>query len=325
LEFSLALFVTACPCGIGLAAPTALLVGSGVAAKLGVLARGGGEAFQEAAQVDLIVFDKTGTLTEGGEPRVTDAELVKNYAWPTGKPVSSTENTIAAIAYEIEGASSHPLAIALRNYCHKDSAASNLQVQASNIEETPGRGLRAHIDAVGCTAIIGNEAWMAEHGATIGSELIRTLDEWKGQAKSVVLLALSHPGQPTYSVVAAFAIADVIRPEAERVVKTLQKQGISVWMISGDNVLTAKAVARMVGIDEANVIADVLPHEKVSSLVTEALVSTDMPFNRRTKYDGCNRSGRSDRSPSGGVFCAGLTGTPAALSRSRAMGSTTVQ
>ena len=75
LEFAIAVFVVACPCGIALAAPTALLVGSGLAAQYGILARGGGEAFQEAAQLDIVVFDKTGTLTEGGEPKVTNAEV----------------------------------------------------------------------------------------------------------------------------------------------------------------------------------------------------------------------------------------------------------
>src|ERR1700735_515871 len=78
LEFAIAVFVVACPCGIGLAAPTALLVGSGLAAKHGILARGGGEALQEMAQVDIIVFDKTGTLTEGGEPTVSDAEILSS-------------------------------------------------------------------------------------------------------------------------------------------------------------------------------------------------------------------------------------------------------
>jgi Cu+-exporting ATPase len=259
----LALFVTACPCGIGLAAPTALLVGSGVAAKLGVLVRGGGEAFQEAAQLDLIVFDKTGTLTDGGEPKVTDTEIMGEFTWPTGKSVASIEQAVADITYDMEASSTHPLAVALRNHCCKDGSKPDSEVRASQVEETPGRGLQASIDALGCTAIIGNEAWMAVHGAVLAPHLERTLAGWKEQAKSVVLLALSHPEQPTYTVVAAFGIADVVRPEAARVVASIQKQDIAVWMVSGDNLSTAKAVARMVGIPETNVIADVLPHEKV--------------------------------------------------------------
>ena len=89
LEFAIAVFVVACPCGIGLAAPTALLVGGGLAAKFGILVRGGGEAFQEAAQLDLVIFDKTGTLTEGGEPKITDADIrTEGTPWDRAKVLS---------------------------------------------------------------------------------------------------------------------------------------------------------------------------------------------------------------------------------------------
>ena len=99
LEFAIAVFVVACPCGVGLAAPTALLVGSGLAAKFGILVRGGGEAFQEAAQLDVIVFDKTGTLTQGGEPLVTDAELdTSSGQW--------NKEDMLGVAYELEYTSS---------------------------------------------------------------------------------------------------------------------------------------------------------------------------------------------------------------------------
>lgn len=257
------MFVVACPCGIGLAAPTALLVGSGLAAKYGILVRGGGEAFQEAAQLDIIVFDKTGTLTEGGEPRVTDGEILiatGDARW--------TPDIVLGIAAELESASSHPLATAIRTYCQEKSAAHQ---SASSSEETPGRGLKASFNDIGCTAIIGNEAWMSTYSCLISEEVKSTLGVWKTEGKSVILLALAESSnlqeQPApYFLAAIFAVADPLRPEAKGVISRLQSSGIGTWMISGDNEITAKAVAQMVGISQTNVIAGVLPHEKVRQL-----------------------------------------------------------
>ncbi|KAH9844171.1 heavy metal translocatin [Rhodofomes roseus] len=259
LEFAISVFVVACPCGIGLAAPTALLVGSGLAAKYGILARGGGEAFQEAAQLDIVVFDKTGTLTEGGEPKVTDAEIVEREGsrW--------TRDVILGIAAEVESASSHPLATAIRQHC-LDNAAS--PQSGSAFDETPGRGLKAEFGSLKCSAIIGNEAWMKDHGCSVDGRLANQLDTWKSEGKSVVLLAIRDESAdaPAFSLVGLFAIADPLRPEAKSVIEHLHNQSIGTWMISGDNETTAKAVARMVGIPETNVIAGVLPHEKADKI-----------------------------------------------------------
>ncbi|KAF7793679.1 hypothetical protein EIP86_004794 [Pleurotus ostreatoroseus] len=253
LEFAIAVFVVACPCGIGLAAPTALLVGSGLAAKFGVLVRGGGEAFQEAAQLDLIVFDKTGTLTEGGDPRVTDMEIVSSSMKP---------EVILGIAAELESASTHPLATAIRTRCSSDGVVPQ---QGSSIQETAGRGLSGKFENLHCQAVIGNEAWMEKHNASVNQSLAAQLDTWKAEGKSVVLLAVKEDSRPGFELYAAFAVTDPLRPEAQSVIAALQHQGLSTWMISGDNPVTATAVARDVGIPEANVIAGVLPHEKVGS------------------------------------------------------------
>ncbi|KAH9951714.1 heavy metal translocatin [Amylocystis lapponica] len=260
LEFAIAVFVVACPCGIGLAAPTALLVGSGLAAKYGILARGGGEAFQEAAQLDIVVFDKTGTLTEGGEPRVTDAEIVV----PAGD-ARWTREVVLGVAAEIESASSHPLATALRQYCEANAAAPQA---GSAFEETAGRGLKAAFDALHCVAIIGNEAWLAEHRCAVDGEVTDKLHTWKSEGKSVILLAVGEEKEKdtSFALAAVFAVADPLRPEAQGVLARLHEQGIGTWMISGDNAITAKAVARSVGIPETNVIAEVLPHQKAEKI-----------------------------------------------------------
>ncbi|KAF9247029.1 heavy metal translocatin [Melanogaster broomeanus] len=185
LEFAIAVFVVACPCGIGLAAPTALLVGSGLAAKYGILARGGGEAFQEMAQLDVIAFDKTGTLTEGGQPQVSDCEIIFYYS----------------------------------DQCGAD------QFNATAFEEVAGRGLKARFDTLGCTAIIGNEAWTTEHGVIIDGTVASTLEKWKTEAKSVILLSVSDDATESFTVVAIFAVTDTLRPEAPGVIRALHEKG----------------------------------------------------------------------------------------------------
>ena len=164
LEFAISVFVIACPCGIALAAPTALLVGSGLAAKYGILARGGGEAFQEASQIDLIVFDKTGTLTEGSEPKVTDVIV-------HGSQAKSWNDAITAIVLQLASRSSHPLCLSLRNH-YQDQGGALPAVSGIDIKELPGCGMRGlfrfrsddSINIKETRALLGNETWLREHG-----------------------------------------------------------------------------------------------------------------------------------------------------------------
>ena len=244
------MFVVACPCGIGLAAPTALLVGSGLAAKFGILACGGGEAFQEMAQVDLVVFDKTGTLTEGG-PRVTDVEMPSSSSWPP--------SVILGVARELESISTHPLANAIQEFC-RDA----IQQTGSQLEETPGRGVKAIFPGLQCTAVLGNERWMEGHGVVLSGESLTHIEKWKLEGKSIVLMAVKREDGIAFSVAAAFAITDSVRPEAPSVISALHHDGTHTWLLSGDNYTTAATVAASVGIPASNVIAGVLPQEKVS-------------------------------------------------------------
>ncbi|KAJ7433824.1 E1-E2 ATPase-domain-containing protein, partial [Mycena galericulata] len=248
LEFAIAVFVVACPCGIALAAPTALLVGSGLAAKFGILARGGGEAFQEMEGVDIVVFDKTGTLTVGQEPRVSDCEFRSDSPWK--------KEVVLGIAAELESATSHPLAIAIRHFCASDGA---IDQSGSAFVETAGLGVEAKFAAG--TAIIGSEAYMKKHGVVIDERTLALVQTWKTEAKSVVFLAISEDAS-FGALAAVFAVTDPIRSEAPSVISWFAKASISTWMITGDNVTTANAVANMCGIPLSNVIAGVLPHEK---------------------------------------------------------------
>jgi Cu+-exporting ATPase len=282
LRFAIAVFVIACPCGIGLAAPTALFVGGGLAAKHGILVKGGGEAFQEASQLDCIVFDKTGTLTQGGDPSVTDHKLCGTQA----------QSVTMGIVKALEENSNHPIARALVSFCSNSSVKTP---EAVNVDEVPGKGLKGTFK-VGdwvVTAIIGNEAFMADHHVEITKENASTLQSWKVRGESVALAALlvssttqassstttssselrsaaqteilpAHEG--TWELASIFAIADALRPEAIGVIAQLQKRGIDVWMLSGDNATTANAVGKQVGIPATNIIAGVLPDQKAEKI-----------------------------------------------------------
>ncbi|KAI9771627.1 MAG: hypothetical protein M1840_001842 [Geoglossum simile] len=267
LGFAIAVFVVACPCGIGLAAPTALFVGSGLAAKYGILVKGGGEAFQEASGLDVIVFDKTGTLTEGGNPRVTDHDLLISGDY--------CERLVWSICYALEETSSHPIAKAIMGLCEKQL---RLPIHDADIEEVPGRGLKGIFSVKEVSgmaqyeAIIGNENFMRSVRTLVRNTSRRHVEKWKQQGKSIALLSirrLSSHGifeSNRHMLAAQFATADALRPEAPFVIKKLQESGVAVWMLSGDNTTTATAVGAMVGIPATNIIAGVLPEEKAKKI-----------------------------------------------------------
>ncbi|KAF6819337.1 copper resistance-associated p-type atpase [Colletotrichum sojae] len=264
LQFAIAVFVVACPCGLALAAPTAIFVGGGLAAKHGILAKGGGEAFEKASNVDVVVFDKTGTLTVGGEPEVTDAKLFLDST-DTGLESGMVFATLRAI----EENSSHPVAKAIVSYC---TAQTEVWVEVNSIQELPGKGIKAMNRGAApdesFDMIVGNEALMRDHGVELAEEASTQLQIWKTEAKSVALAAVKPTAteDASWTLVAALSISDPIRPEAVSIVRALQQGGTRVWMLSGDNVVTAKAVAARVGINPDNVLAEVLPWEKADKI-----------------------------------------------------------
>jgi P-type E1-E2 ATPase len=203
--------------------------------------------------LDVIVFDKTGTLTEGGQPKVTDIDLISKYE----------TDLVLCVAAELERNSSHPLALAIHSHCVAGSCKS---VIANEVEETAGRGLRGTLSVTQSSetldAVMGNEAWLDSHSVLIEQEKRVTLHSWKAEGKSVVLLALRTTGAAGYTLAALFALTDPVREEAPAVIRQLQQQGMATWMISGDNEVTAMTVASFVGIPLENVVAGVLPQEK---------------------------------------------------------------
>ncbi|KAJ3178412.1 hypothetical protein HDU85_005210 [Gaertneriomyces sp. JEL0708] len=278
LNFAIAVLVIACPCALGLATPTAVMVGTGVAARYGVMVKGGGAALESAHKVAAIAFDKTGTLTLG-KPVVTDS------AFLTAAGPVVDDKDFWALMVATERNSDHPLANAVVSHAVEtravDANVSSLaqgQYVIGEVKETPGKGLACTILAGGVpafTAFVGSERYVREacvynsdQSAREGEEAI---ERWQLDGKSIVVVgvqpsALEDAPSVSGTVIGLLAIADSIRPEAPAVIKTLQSRGIDVWMLTGDNQKTARAVGKSLGIPEHNIMAQVLPHEKAEKV-----------------------------------------------------------
>ncbi|KAJ4414041.1 hypothetical protein N0V82_008158 [Gnomoniopsis sp. IMI 355080] len=265
LQFAIAVFVVACPCGLGLAAPTAIFVGGGLAAKHGILAKGGGEAFQKASAIDCVIFDKTGTLTEGGLPQITNHHL-----FPDGMKQDAQDLHVLVALKLVEESSSHPIAKALVSFCKdKIKGNDNNLEELVDLEELPGKGMHAQYKVLSETysIFVGNESLLHDADCEVPDEAHKMMDQWKTEAKSVALVAIGKSGAQTpHKLAAIFAISDPIRPEAAAIVRTLQSRGTQVWMLSGDNATTARAVASLVNIPATNVISGVLPTGKADQV-----------------------------------------------------------
>ena len=255
-QFAIALLAIACPCGIGLAAPAAQAVGADMAVKAGILAQGGGTAFQLASQVDTVVFDKTGTLTKG-TPEVVTAEILRDDDW-----------VLEAVRL-IEEGSTHPLAAALVKYADSKIIEAHGELRVLEMEEVAGRGTKGRLKVDGhiMSFKLGSEAFMEGVILPEGHNSATT-QSWKRRGYSVIILSFSRLDSSStsaieqLSIAARFAISDPPRDEAAGVIASLKRSGKTVWMLSGDNETTARAVGHELGIEPSNVKAGVLPQEK---------------------------------------------------------------
>ena len=238
---AVAVLVIACPCALGLATPTAIMVGTGIGAKRGILIKNG-EALERGKKIDVVVFDKTGTLTEG-KPRVTDiVPLISDF---------SIEK-ILTYAGSLESLSEHPLAQAIVN-ASKDKDLILQEVH--KFENLAGKGVKGVIgDEV---MLIGNPRLMQEVGISI--EIYKNkISELEDQAKTVVVFAINkHP-------VGVIGIADTLKEDAQEAVLKLKKLDIETVMITGDNQKTASAIAKQLNIEK--VFAEVLPQDKAEKV-----------------------------------------------------------
>ena len=238
LARAISVLVISCPCALGLATPVAIMVGSGVGAKNGVLFKTA-VALEETGRVRYAVLDKTGTVTQGA-PQVTDIVAAPGVA----------QDDLLAVAAAIEAKSEHPLARAITAWAAENPSKS---CEVTAFESLPGNGVQAQVD--GALTLGGNAALMAQRGL-LNRELQAEGDRLAAQGKTPLYFA--RDGKPLGIV----AVADVVRPQSAEAVAQLTAMGVRVVMLTGDNRKTAEAVAAQVGIEPAAVVADVLPGDK---------------------------------------------------------------
>jgi Cu+-exporting ATPase len=240
LRFTISVLVAACPCALGLATPTAIMVGLGKGAQHGILIKTGA-GLETIPEVDTVVFDKTGTLTEG-RPTVTDLLTVEG----------SDSNRALALVASVEKKSEHPLADAIVRYAQEEAIQL---LEAEDFIAESGLGVRATVD--GERVLIGNKEFLSDESID-PSELEPHEETLQGQGKTTIYAASDG------SLLALLAISDKLKDSSRRAVSALRESGIDVWMITGDRERTAKAVSRSVGID--NVMAEVLPADKAQQV-----------------------------------------------------------
>jgi heavy metal translocating P-type ATPase len=236
---AVAVLVIACPCSLGLATPTAIMVGTGLGARRGILIRNA-EALERAETVDTVVFDKTGTLTEG-KPKVVAVVP------------ASHENEVLRLAASAEQFSEHPLARAIIEAAR---AQGITPANATEFENVAGKGVRAMLDAV--PLLVGSPRLLKDQNVPFAAADEKTVQDWESQGRTVV--AVARQGR----VVGLMAIADTLKGDAKAAVEQLHVCGVRTIMITGDNAKAASAIATALGIDRA--FAEVLPQEKAATV-----------------------------------------------------------
>ncbi|MDD4564329.1 MAG: heavy metal translocating P-type ATPase [Eubacteriales bacterium] len=238
--FSLTIFISvlviACPCALGLATPTAIMVGTGKGAEYGILIKGGG-ALETAHKINTIVFDKTGTITEG-KPEVTDVITA----------VGAQRNLVIQIAASAEKGSEHPLADAIVRSADKENIDF---LKVDTFEAIPGHGIKAEIN--GINVLLGNRKLMDSRDIS-PAELEAQYDALAREGKTPMYVAMEH------KIAGIIAVADVVKESSLKAIEKLQSMGLEVAMITGDNRKTAEAIAKQMKIER--VMAEVLPQDK---------------------------------------------------------------
>jgi len=236
-----AVIVIACPCALGLATPTALMTGTGKGAEYGILIKGG-EPLEAACQIQAVVLDKTGTITKG-RPEVTDIIATADQE----------EDDVLIIAASLEKMSEHALAEAIYDYAQEE----NLELKtAQNFTAIPGHGIKGIIEET--EYYFGNRRLMSESLGHNLNKINRKLNKLEERGKTAMLLADKN------AIIGIIAVADTVKETSAAAITQFKKMGLAVYMITGDNERTARAIAQQVGIDQ--VLAEVLPEDKAKEI-----------------------------------------------------------
>lgn len=250
--------VIACPCGLGLATPTAVMVGTGNAARKGILVKNA-ESLEIANKISTVVMDKTGTITKG-QPEVTEFVIIDDIAQQEDfKKYKTNLEGIRAqilnIAASLENKSEHPISNAIEKYS-KQAGKFDSVLEIHSFHNYEGKGVGATIN--GREVLIGNLKLMNDKGIILNTSLGKTTDSLVSAGKTVVFLAYDG------AQIALFAIADTIKEDSKHAIDQLRSLGIKTIMLTGDNNKVAESIAKQVGIDEF--IAEVLPDEKLNTI-----------------------------------------------------------
>ena len=237
---AVAVLVIACPCALGLATPTAIMVGTGRGAERGILIKGG-ESLELAHKLTDVVLDKTGTITKGA-PEVTDVLVLNGLS----------DRDLIRLAAAAERPSEHPLATAVVRAAGDDVPSS------TGFESVTGEGVRAKVDAR--LVAVGSRKLLSREGAPMTVEANQAMERLESEGKTAVLVSVD---KETAGVI---GIADAPEPTSAEAISKLHEMGLTVWMLTGDNRRTAEAIAAQVGIKPENVLAEVLPGEKVDKV-----------------------------------------------------------
>ena len=239
LSIFVAVIIIACPCALGIATPAAIMVGTGKGAENGLLIKGA-EYLEKARKVNTVVFDKTGTLTKG-KPSVTDVVALGVH-----------EGAVLRLAASAEKGSEHPIAQAIVNY----ATAKGVQLDdPTDFEAVAGLGIRAHVG--GQSVLLGNRRLM-EHAGIPLRAAEETLSRLQDEGKTAMILAVDGKAD------GVLAVADTAKEHSRAAVAALRRMGIEVVMLTGDNVRTAQAIGKQLGID--TILAEVLPGDKVAKI-----------------------------------------------------------
>ena len=243
--FSLTIFISvliiACPCALGLATPTAIMVGTGKGAESGILIRNG-ESLEIAHKINTVVFDKTGTLTKG-EPEVTDVIPYGNYS----------VSDVLKHAAIVEKGSEHPIGEAILKSAKKKKI---VVPEGKNHQTIPGKGIQATYN--GKLVLIGTKKFLSENKISVGKTIENKIESLEKEGKTTVLVGIQK------QIIGIISVADTLKENSKQAVEQLKKMGKEVIMITGDNRRTAEAIAKKVGIQ--SVLSEVLPAEKASEI-----------------------------------------------------------
>jgi Cu+-exporting ATPase len=240
---AVAVLVVACPCALGLATPTAIMVGTGKGAERGILIKGG-ESLERIQAVRAVLLDKTGTITHG-KPELTDVIALPGI----------TEQEVLRLVALAERGSEHPLALAIIAGARARGLA--LDSYPENFHTITGRGASARVE--GHSVLVGTRRFLAEQ-AIVFASLEQRIERLEGEGKTVMLVALDG------AAVGLIAVADTLKEGSAEAVRQLREQGLAVWMITGDNRRAAQAIASQVGIPAGQVLSEVLPEDKANQV-----------------------------------------------------------